>query len=184
MKERPKWEWAWIVGLAIIALVSRVVLLGRVPPGVRFDELVNVKMADHIYAGEWPIYFQEAWGHEPLYHYFHVAGMSLLGKTVLGVRLADTLQARQRIQHLPALGVATLMRLIVSPALTFLFASLVGLTGMARDVTILESAMPTAVITTILATEFDSDPPFAAICVLVTTLVSLPTLTVLLNVLM
>ena len=104
--------------------------------------------------------------------------------TVLGVRLAETLRARQRLAHLPALGVAALMRLIVSPALAFLFASLVGLAGIARDVTVLQSAMPTAVITTILATEFDSDPPFAALCVLATTLLSLPTLTILLNLLM
>jgi predicted permease len=54
---------------------------------------------------------------------------------------------------------------------------------MTRDVTVVESAMPTAVITTILATEFESDPPFAALCVLVTTLVSLPTVTILLNLL-
>ena len=80
-----------IAGLAIVTLLMRVVLLGQAPPGVRFDELVNVKMAEHIYAGEWPIYFQEAWGHEPLYHYFHAAGMSLLGKTVLGVRITSIL---------------------------------------------------------------------------------------------
>jgi predicted permease len=123
---------------------------------------------------------------EPLSKAIHLLGQASVPVmlAVLGVRLAETLQARQRIQHLPALGVATLLRLIVSPALAFAFASLVGLSGMARDVTVLESAMPTAVITTILATEFDSDPPFAALCVLVTTLVSLPTLTVLLNVLM
>lgn len=104
--------------------------------------------------------------------------------TVLGVRLAEAFRARQRLTHLPALGVASLMRLIVSPALAFLFANLVGLAGVARDVTVLQSAMPTAVITTILATEFDSDPPFAALCVLATTLLSLPTLTILLNLLM
>jgi predicted permease len=123
---------------------------------------------------------------EPLAKAIHLLGQASVPVmlAVLGVRLAETLQARQRIQHLPALGVATLMRLIVSPALAFLFAGLVGLSGLARDVTVLESAMPTAVITTILATEFDSDPPFAALCVLVTTLVSLPTLTILLNVLM
>ena len=90
-KRGQKWEWAWVTGLAVLALLLRLVALGRSPPGVRFDELVNVKMADHIYAGEWPIYFQEAWGHEPLYHYVHAAGMSLLGKTVLGVRLASIL---------------------------------------------------------------------------------------------
>jgi hypothetical protein len=104
--------------------------------------------------------------------------------TVLGVRLAETLRARQRLAHLPALGVAALMRLIVSPALAFLFANLVGLAGVARDVTVLQSAMPTAVVTTILATEFDSDPPFAALSVLATTLLSLPTLTILLNLVM
>lgn len=123
---------------------------------------------------------------EPLDKAIHLLGQASVPVmlAVLGVRLAETLRARQRIRHLPALGVATLMRLIVSPALAFLFAGLVGLSGVARDVTVLQSAMPTAVITTILATEFDSDPPFAALCVLVTTLVSLPTLTILLNVLM
>lgn len=84
-------EWLLVGGLVVVALGLRLVWLGRVPPGVRFDELVNVKMADHIYAGEWPIYFQEAWGHEPLYHYFHAAGMSLLGKTVLGARITSIL---------------------------------------------------------------------------------------------
>ena len=123
---------------------------------------------------------------EPLAKAIHLLGQASVPVmlAVLGLRLAETLQARQRVQNLPAVGVATLLRLIVSPALAFLFASLVGLSGVARDVTVLESAMPTAVITTILATEFDSDPPFAAICVLVTTIISLPTLTILLNLLM
>ena len=85
------WEWVWLAGLLLFSLFARLVFLDRAPPGVRFDELVNVKMADHIYAGEWPIYFQEAWGHEPLYHYLHAAGMSLLGKTVLGVRFTSIL---------------------------------------------------------------------------------------------
>ena len=85
------WEWVWLAGLLLFSLFARLVFLDRAPPGVRFDELVNVKMADHIYAGEWPIYFQEAWGHEPLYHYLHAAGMSLLGQTVLGVRFTSIL---------------------------------------------------------------------------------------------
>ena len=84
-------EWFVLAGLTLLALALRLVALGSVPPGVRFDELVNVQMADHIYAGEWRIYFQEAWGHEPLYHYFHALGMVLLGKTVLGVRITSVL---------------------------------------------------------------------------------------------
>jgi len=123
---------------------------------------------------------------EPLAKAIHLLGQAAVPVmlSVLGVRLAETLQARQRVQHLPALGVAALLRLVVAPALAWLFAGLFGLSGLARDVTVLQSAMPTAVLTTILATEFDTNPPFAALCVLVTTLLSLPTLTILLNVLM
>ncbi len=102
---------------------------------------------------------------------------------VLGVRLVETFQNWQRVVHLAALGAVTVLRLVVAPALAWLFASLVGLNGLARDVSVLETAMPTAVMTTILATEFDSDAPFAALCVMVTTLVSLPTVTILLNLL-
>jgi hypothetical protein len=86
-----KWERIGLAGLLLFSLCARLVFLRRIPPGVRFDELVNVKMADHIYAGEWPIYFQEAWGHEPLYHYFHALGMTLLGETVIGVRITSIL---------------------------------------------------------------------------------------------
>ncbi len=80
-----------LLGLAALAALLRLSYLGHVPPGVRFDELVNVKMADHVYAGEWPLYFREAWGHEPLYHYFHAAGMALLGHNVYGVRITSAL---------------------------------------------------------------------------------------------
>ncbi len=123
---------------------------------------------------------------EPLAKAIHLLGQAAVPVmlSVLGVRLAETLQARQPVLHLPALGVAALLRLVVAPTLAWLFAGLLGLSGLARDVTVLQSAMPTAVLTTILATEFDTDPPFAALCVLVTTLLSLPTLTILLNVLM
>lgn len=103
--------------LVVLTLGLRLVGLGSVPPGVRFDELVNVQMADHIYAGEWPIYFREAWGHEPLYHYFQAAGMYLLGKTVLGVRVTSALFG--------ALGVLTAylaFRVLFDPAVAAMAA--------------------------------------------------------------
>jgi predicted permease len=121
----------------------------------------------------------------PLAKAIHLLGQASvpLMLVVLGLRLAQVVQSRQRLYHLPALGVATLLRLLVAPALAWVLAGAVGMSGLARDVTVLESAMPTAVMSTILATEFDSDPSFAALVVLVTTLLSLPTLTVLLNLL-
>lgn len=122
---------------------------------------------------------------EPLAKAIHLLGQASvpLMLVVLGIKLAETFQARQRSVHLTAIGVASALRLLVAPALAWTFAGLVGLGGLARSVTVLESAMPTAVMSTILATEFDSDPSFAALCVLVTTLLSLPTLTILLNLL-
>jgi predicted permease len=122
---------------------------------------------------------------EPLGKAIHLLGQASVPimLSVLGVRLAETFRGKQGLSHLPALGVVTITRLILAPALAWLLAGAIGLQGLARDVTILESAMPTAVITTILATEYDSDPPFAAMAVLVTTVVSLVTVTVLLNLL-
>jgi predicted permease len=122
---------------------------------------------------------------EPLAKAIHLIGQAAVPAMllVLGVRLAETFQNRQRMVRLPALGAVTVLRLIVAPALAWLFAGLVGLNGLARNVSVLETAMPTAVMTTILATEFDSDAPFAALCVVVTTLVSLPTVAILLNLL-
>jgi predicted permease len=122
---------------------------------------------------------------EPLARAIHLLGQASvpLMLVVLGVRLAETFRSRQRLVHLPALGIATAARLLLVPALAWLFATLIGLDGLARDVTVVESAMPTAVMSTILATEFDSDPAWAALCVMTTTLLSLPTLTILLNLL-
>jgi predicted permease len=102
---------------------------------------------------------------------------------VLGVRLAETFRAKERVLHVPALAAVSAGRLLIAPALAWLFSGLIGLQDLARDVTVVECAMPTAVMATILATEFDSDPPFAALCILVTTLLSIPSLTLLLNLL-
>jgi len=55
-----------------------------------------------------------------------------------------------------------------------------GLTGVTRQVCVIQASMPTAVTTTILATEFEAEPQFVASVVFVSTLVSVITLTLLL----
>jgi len=67
---------------------------------------------------------------------------------------------------------AALLTLVVAPVLGFALAALLGLTGAARQAVIVESAMPSAVITTILALEFDVAPAFVTAVVVVTTAVS------------
>ena len=72
------------------------------------------------------------------------------------------------------------MRLLIAPVLAILLTRLFGMSGPAYQAVVLEAAMPVAVLTTILATEFDAEPTFVTAAVLVTTLLSPFTLTPLL----
>lgn len=92
---------------------------------------------------------------------------------VLGLQLAETRQ----IKNLRVITAASIFQLLSGPIVGLLVAALVGLTGPARQAAVVESAMPTAVITTILAVEYDIDPAFVTGIVLVTTLLSPITLT-------
>jgi malate permease and related proteins len=79
-----------------------------------------------------------------------------------------------------ALALAGGMRMLVAPLIATGISLVFGISGPARQAYILESAMPTAVFTTILATEFDLEPAFITTVVLMTTLISPLTLTPLL----
>lgn len=72
------------------------------------------------------------------------------------------------------------MRLILAPAIFALFALLFKLPPLASQVGTIEAAMPSAVLTTIIAMEFDAWPEFVTGAVLTTTLLSPITLTPLL----
>ena len=95
-------------------------------------------------------------------------------QTVLGVQLATLAFTRQ---HLKAIGWASALSLLVAPLLAALYVMPLGITGLARQVGILESAVPTAVSSTIVATRYDSEPALVSGTVLVTSLLSLITVT-------
>lgn len=69
-------------------------------------------------------------------------------------------------------GLATGMRLVVGALVAVGVAELLGLEGLNRSVSILEASMPTAVITTVLATEFDVQPQVTTSIVVLSTLLS------------
>jgi predicted permease len=71
------------------------------------------------------------------------------------------------------------LALIGVPAIGVCLAWALGLQGVARQAVIVESAMPSAVITTILALEFDVAPRFVTSVVVVSTLLSPITITLL-----
>ena len=82
---------------------------------------------------------------------------------------------------LGAMVLAGVNRLIVSPLLAWGLVQLIGLEGVTGRATIMEAAMPSAVLIVILAIEFDTRPRFVSAVVVGTTLASMVTLTILLS---
>ena len=72
---------------------------------------------------------------------------------------------------------ATALTLIVSPMVGFAAARLLGLTGPALQAGVLQASMPTAVVTTVIALEFDLEPSFVTSVVVASTVISPFTLT-------
>lgn len=95
---------------------------------------------------------------------------------VLGMSLAQT---DVRANLAPVLRLTTL-RMIISPLIALAVASVVGLSGVAYSVAVMQASMPTAVNSIVITNEFETAPDFTAGVVLMTTLVSLVTLPVLL----
>jgi predicted permease len=109
--------------------------------------------------------------------------VSLLGEAaiplllvLLGLQFQNSSWSGQTL----ALTLSNVMRLVGGPVIAIGLAFLFGLQGASRQAGIAESAMPTAVLTTVLATEYDVEPAFVTTVVFLTTLLSPLTLTPLL----
>ncbi len=111
--------------------------------------------------------------------------LELLGKSVipvaqllLGIQLA---KARSQVREfLGQLVLPNCLRLLVSPAIAFALATLLGLHGLVFKVAILLAAMPTGVNMAVYAAEFDVHPRLTATTVFTSTVASFFTITVLL----
>ena len=94
---------------------------------------------------------------------------------MLGIQLSETPFVFGRYELMGA-G----LRLIVSPLLAFNIANLVGLTGIDRQVVVLQAAMPVAVNSLIWVTELGGDTVRVARTIVISTLLSLGTLPIVL----
>jgi predicted permease len=97
---------------------------------------------------------------------------------VLGLQLAALPVDRR---HWRLMGGAAFLRLGLAPLLALVLAIPLGLTGLARQVGVLQTAVPTAVTASIIASRYDAEPNLVAGSVLVTSLLSLVTVTALLS---
>jgi len=97
------------------------------------------------------------------------------------VLLGLQLKTANVVGRLKPVALASGMRLLASPLLAILFLPLFGLPIPARQAITIQAGMPAAVLTTMLATEFNSEPSFVTAAVFLTTLLSPLTLTPLLS---
>ena len=101
--------------------------------------------------------------------------ISMLSDAALPIMLlvmGMQLERAVRPTHPTAVAVAVGLSLLVGPIVGLGLSSLLGLTGPARQAAILLASMPAAVVTTVLALEFDLDPSFATSTVFVSTMLS------------
>lgn len=88
-------------------------------------------------------------------------GLVLATLIVLGAQMLSTVQAHRRSStKTGALLLVTVGRLILAPLIAYAVGGLIGLDGLARKVLTLQAATPSAVMSLVLATEFDTDVPF------------------------
>ncbi len=95
---------------------------------------------------------------------------------LLGIQLYNSKLSKDTL----AVGLSNFLRLVASPILAIGLATLFNLQGSAYQAGVLEAAVPTAVLTAVLATEYNIEPAFVTTAVVTSTLLSPLTVTPLL----
>jgi predicted permease len=87
---------------------------------------------------------------------------------VLGMQL----ERATKPTHLSAVALAVILSLVIAPMIAFGLTAALDLEGPARQAAIVEASMPAAVVTTVLALEFDLDASLSTSVVMATTVLS------------
>ena len=96
------------------------------------------------------------------------------------ILLGLELQKAEWSKNLPAISIPVVCRLLIGPVIGMVMASVFGLNSVATKDGITEAAMPSAVMTTIVANEYNLDTALVTAIVFVSTILSPLTLTPLL----
>ncbi|MFC1910719.1 AEC family transporter [Chloroflexota bacterium] len=97
---------------------------------------------------------------------------------VLGYNLSKI-----RLNSVPTTILASFLRIAVGLGLGFLMVNVFDITGIARNVVILDSAMPAAALSSIFAAKYNNEPELVSSVVFLTTLASLAVIPFLLHIL-
>jgi auxin efflux carrier (AEC) len=89
------------------------------------------------------------------------------------ISLGLSLNFKEMKEKIHATSLTVLVKLIVAPVIAFITVKLFGLSGMEYTIGIVEAAMPSGMLTLVLAITYDLDFELTADCVFVTTIFSL-----------
>jgi len=150
--------------------------MGKFPPFKALRQLMFVPAFYALLAAT--IVRQTDW-HPPL---FLDRSVAMLGDAsiplmlvILGLQIAQAKAwPRDRIF---LISVAVFLQIIMTPLIALLLAHWMGLTGVTRQAAVLQASMPAAVVTTVLAVQYELDSTLVSGTVVLTTLLSPLTLT-------
>ncbi|PIC89100.1 transporter [Sporosarcina sp. P21c] len=97
---------------------------------------------------------------------------------MLGMQLGTVIRKKPNWQVVIS---GVVLKMVIAPILAFVFVLFVGMDPLVGTVLIIISAMPTAATTTMYAIEFDTEPELVSMITLLSTLLSIVTLSILLN---
>jgi malate permease and related proteins len=167
----------FVVGTVIIYTMGVLIAsMGKLSASKALWQLLKVPAICGLVAAA--VVHQTSW-HMPI---FMERSISLLGDAaiplmlvILGLQIAEArIWPRNRIL---LIATAAVLQLIISPLISLQLAHWMGLTGPARQAAVLQASMPAAVVTTVLAVQYDLDSALVSGTVVVTTLLSPLTLT-------
>ncbi|MCL1972404.1 MAG: AEC family transporter [Endomicrobia bacterium] len=99
--------------------------------------------------------------------------MPIIPLMIFSVGLALTVpKLKQTVTVVPAI----VIKLCIVPLMAFAIASLLGMSGLALKASVMEAAMPTMVLTLVLASHYKLDHTLAALAIMLTTALSFITL--------
>ncbi|MEA3465608.1 MAG: AEC family transporter [Thermodesulfobacteriota bacterium] len=109
--------------------------------------------------------------------------LDLIGQVAVPLMLVVLgMQISQTKWHLPGkfMSLASTLRLIIAPVIAWTICKFLHIEGLYRDIIILQTSTPSAVLPLLYALRFDTRPDLVASTIVVTTLLSAGTLTLLL----
>jgi len=96
--------WAALLAVLLAAAFLRLYRLDVAPPGMPIDEVVDAGAVRAIAAGWRPIFIEQGWGREPLYHYIAALVLLLVRDPQMAIRLTSAFMG---IALVAAVGVLT-----------------------------------------------------------------------------